>query len=360
MARLERDDALLVRVPNWLGDFVMAEPVLASLESALASGRFRRLSFAGPERFFDLLEGRFEEVTRLGPADDWVGHSVGIFLDGSLRSLWKAWRSGIDVRFSWNSGGRWLLATDGVRPALERGRTALGRGVSGRAPRRLPRPFGAACAQLVGLAGVPVVERAPLLRSNETARRAARGRLRSLGWEQDGPYLLLDASARKGSAKAAPVSLWLEVLEALGSRFDGSIVLASAPGEGALAREIHRAADGRRLLLYDEPPPTLLELLALMEDCEFFLGTDSGPRHLATASATPAVLLCGPTDPRHTADHTQHTQLIRQEVACGPCHREQCPLSRESGWMACMHEIPVRRILDGIDAVPMRRSFVEI
>jgi len=344
MARLSSEDALLLRLPSWLGDFVMAEPAIAALDGARRAGRLARLSLAGPERFFDLLEGRFEGAARLAPDDDWGGHHAALFLDGSARGPWRALRAGIGARFGWRGGGRGALLTDGLRPALERGLPAVGRGRRGSWPRRLPRPFGSACAELVGLAGVAVVERAPRLEAGVAARRSAAARRLELGLAEGEPYVLVDASARPGSAKAPPAELWVDVLRELRAGGAPAPLLVGAPGESELARRVALGLGEPETRLFDEPPPTLGELLALVEGCALFLGPDSGPRHLAVAAGRPQVVLCGPTDPRHTADHLERARVLRREVDCGPCHRERCPLPAGPEHLACFAGLEPRRI----------------
>jgi ADP-heptose:LPS heptosyltransferase len=322
MTRLRDGDRLLLRLPSWLGDLVMAEPVVDALHGALLDGRLGALSLAGPPRFLELLAEAAPRARRLGPDDDWRGHDAALFLDGSLRSVLRAWRAGIGERFGWTDGGRGLLLTGGMRPALERGGTPLDLGMHGGGRRRLPRPFGAAAAELCGLLGVAVVDRAPRLRATLDARAAVAARLRGLGLDPEEPYLVLDATGRPGSAKAAPPGLWAAALE-LVPRGAPPLVVLSAPGEEAPAREL---AGRLGAPLYDDPPPTLPELLAVVEGARLFLGADSGPRHLATATGRRQVVLFGPTDPRHTADHTERTTRLRRRVDCGPCHLERCPL----------------------------------
>lgn len=340
-------------MPSWLGDFVMAEPTLAGLDLARLDGRFRRLTVCGPERFFDLLQDRFEGVERVEPTGDWSGHDVALFLDGSARSLWRALRAGVGTRVSWSSGGRAWLASESYLPALEGGATPVGLGTHGRGLRRLPRPFGSTCAELAGLLGVPVVERAPRLGAAVAALRSVRSRLAEVGLGAN-PYLFLDGSARLDSAKAAPAELWVEVIEGLREAGAPPVVIASAPGEDALAREIQQALGEGGGFFFNAPPPTLGELLALIQGSRLFLGTDSGPRHLAVASATPAVILCGPTDPRHTADHNEAVVVIRREIECGPCHRERCPLGDGPARGACLGELRpgaiVQAVLDQLRA----------
>jgi heptosyltransferase II len=323
LTRLASDDSLLVRLPSWLGDWVMAEPTVASLAGALRRGRFRALSLAGPERFFELFENRFEGVRRLSEGDDWSGHDMALFLDGSSRSVMRAVRAGISERWSWSTGVRGLLATAGFRPALERGAAALHVGRKGRGLRRLPRPFGAACAELCGALGVPVTARAPLLAPTSRGEEAATSRLASLGLSEGDPYFALDISARPVSAKGVPAELWSAVLELLAERGAPPVLLLTAPGEDEAAPSLR----GKGGALVTDPPPSLAELLALISSSTLFLGPDSGPRHLAVATSRPIVTLFGPTDPRHTADHLELTTALRLELECAPCHLEVCPLS---------------------------------
>ena len=71
------------------------------------------------------------------------------------------------------------------------------------------------------------------------------------------------------------------------------------------------------------------------------LTADSGPRHLAVGLERPLVVVAGPTDPRHTADHLERTALLRVRVPCGPCHRERCPLAGAEHH-ACMARVAPR------------------
>jgi ADP-heptose:LPS heptosyltransferase len=71
----------------------------------------------------------------------------------------------------------------------------------------------------------------------------------------------------------------------------------------------------------------LPELVALASLAEVVATADAGPRHVAAAAGARLVVVAGPTDPRHTADGTSRTTLLRVPVECGPCHRETCPLT---------------------------------
>lgn len=347
MARLRSTDALLLRLPNWLGDFVMAEPLVDALSRASEGGGLRRLALVAPERFYDLFAGRFEGVARLAPGAAWGGFDAALFLDGSLGSVLRAMRFGIRERWGWSSGGRGAVLTAGFTPALERGGLPTGLGMKGRGRRALPRYFASAANELVGSLGVPVVDRAPRLRSGQGARRSVNQRLRDFGLEPGEPYWALDASARPDSAKAPGAALWATALRRADLSSLPPIVLLSAPGESSVARALARELGHPKVHLFDDLPPTLGELLAVVEGCELFIGPDSGPRHLATACARPQVILCGPTDPRHTGGDNGQTRILRIETGCGPCHLERCPLPEELN-QHCMGDIDPAAIAEAL------------
>ena len=354
--RFDSDTRLLLRMPSWLGDFVMAEPHLAACVRALEEGRLASLSIVGPARFLELLDGtchgklngaadgREGPVRRLGedgPQSAWRGHDAALFLDGSLRSLWRARQARIPVRWSWYSGGRWALASHGHWPACAGGAEALHLGsrspLLGPRSRHLPRPFGAKCGELLGAAGITPASRAPKFRPTARGLEQARKRQAALGLAPGAPFFVLDVSARANSAKAPAAEFWALVVESLQASGAPQLVSLTAPGEEGCGAQLKELATGAGVHV-TEPPPDLAELLALVSLAAVFLGADSGPRHLAAATGTPALVLFGPSDRRHTADHSATTRGLSAPVPCGPCHHELCNQSG-SNRQACFWKI---------------------
>ncbi len=70
---------------------------------------------------------------------------------------------------------------------------------------------------------------------------------------------------------------------------------------------------------------TLTRLAELFRRAALFVGSDSGPMHLACFVQTPAVVLYGPTDPVVNAPY-QHSRFImlRKDVSCNPCRIRDC------------------------------------
>ncbi|MBM3327961.1 MAG: glycosyltransferase family 9 protein [Calditrichaeota bacterium] len=82
------------------------------------------------------------------------------------------------------------------------------------------------------------------------------------------------------------------------------------------------------------------DLVALLSQSKAFIGSDSGPMHIATAVGTPTVALFGPTVPEFGfAPFRAASGVVQVEgLACRPCHPhgpKVCPL----GHFRCMNEI---------------------
>jgi heptosyltransferase-2 len=73
---------------------------------------------------------------------------------------------------------------------------------------------------------------------------------------------------------------------------------------------------------------TVQQTTALLERADLFIGADSGPAHLAASAGTLSVVLfSGTNQPRQWRPWSRHALIVRQRVACRPCHQKSCPLA---------------------------------
>ena len=95
------------------------------------------------------------------------------------------------------------------------------------------------------------------------------------------------------------------------------------PGERECAEAVVAASAGAAKLA---PPTASIEvLLWMLSRARLFVGSDSGPVHLAALVGTPLAVLFGPTDPVENAPFPGvPSRVIRRDVGCNPC-REGCP-----------------------------------
>lgn len=98
------------------------------------------------------------------------------------------------------------------------------------------------------------------------------------------------------------------------------VTYGAAPAELASAqRVVSRAAGAARLAPRTK---TLQELAALLEAATAYIGSDTGPLHVASLVGTPVVQILGPTDPVENRPYPGTPfQSIRVPVVCSPCRR---------------------------------------
>jgi heptosyltransferase-2 len=326
---LRGDERVVVRLPSWLGDFVMAEPALRALEAALPRGN---LTLVGLALHLELLARRFTTARRIALAareadapEHYENHDLAFLCTGSFRSAWAAFRARVPRRVGFARDGRGLLLTDGLTAARERGGVphALGRAGGGR--RWLPRPLTRSLAELLGLVGVPLAHTEPRLDVEPEALARARARRAAGGLDPDAPFVLVHAGARPGSSKGVEPSLWTHAARAMLAQRELAFVFAAGPGEEASLAALG-PLQGLRKLVLEAPVAGLAESLAHTAEAEIVWSGDTGPRHLARALQRPAVIVTGPTDPRHCGEG-ERERVLWTELACAPCHRETCPLA---------------------------------
>lgn len=94
------------------------------------------------------------------------------------------------------------------------------------------------------------------------------------------------------------------------------------PGEEALA---HRIVSSARSGAARAVASTLKQFVALARTAALFVGGDTGPLHLAAASATPIVGLYGPTSPERNGPFDPRDITVGRELWCrAACHRRSC------------------------------------
>jgi heptosyltransferase-2 len=309
---------LAVRAPNWVGDLVMATPIL---EAAASDGRFERVTVlvrahlvpiltGGPlERHVRAIEkGRDESALYRELAPDAV-----LLLSNSLGAAWRAWKARVPLRAGSALAGRGLLLTHRVVPPTRGGR-------------RAPIPTAHLHADVAGLLGIAPASLHPRLYTSESARRAMRARLGELGLAPGARYALCTPSAAFGAAKMWPSEHHARALDLLRERLGLVGVVTGGPGEEPVLRAVAAAARHPVLDLSNEPRD-LEKLKALVAEATLLLTSDSGPRWFAAAFDVPCVTVMGPNFPELTASSLERCTVVRVEgLECSPCLERVCPL----------------------------------
>ncbi|MCG8589327.1 MAG: glycosyltransferase family 9 protein [Proteobacteria bacterium] len=136
------------------------------------------------------------------------------------------------------------------------------------------------------------------------------------------PVLIHPGTSPGTVYKRYPPARYAEVIRALAARDGADAWVAFGPSaeERASARAVVEAARGAARLAPETR--SIGRLAALCEQARVFVGSDSGPLHLASLVGTPVVQLLGPTHPVHNQPYTGTPwRRVHVPQSCSPCRR---------------------------------------
>jgi len=298
---LPRSTRIYVRLPNWLGDVVMAIPLLRALR---ASRPDAELTLVGKSQFRSLVEAagvadRYEPLPKRGLGYWRHFHAfrkrypdVYLLLTNSIRGDMEAWLSRCPQRFGLRRTGKLRFGlTHSFRPESsyderEHHQLDLWENVW--------RHFGLDAP----------IDRTPLEATDKSprARHATR------------PLIGLIAGSENMPSKRWPVAHWRALLAALPEH---RFVLFGTPGDRPIAQAI---ADGHSNLHVENAAgkTDLAGFVLRLCECSLLVTNDTGGMHLGNAFGVPLIGLFGPTNPVRTRPVFASRVEIMQPPGCPP------------------------------------------
>ncbi len=332
---------IIVRMPNWIGDLVMATPILADLRKAFPKAHITAMcrnplcELLREDPHIDELFcfSKVGTLTRRNDRRDIIEklrrgqHDLGILLTHSFSSAWLFWQGKVRRRLGYKGNGRLCFVTD-----------------------RLPLPKNLEEQHLVVTykmllepLGVAVSDTLPKLYLSEKEIDAAKALLRQLGITPGKRLVGINPGATYGSAKCWLPERFREVtLRLLENNDDIFVIYFGDQGSASLVKEICQGLPPRVINLAGLT--SLRELAALIKLCTVLLTNDSGPMHIAAALGTPLVALFGSTNEVTTGPYKTGT-VIHKHVACSPCYQRTCPID-----FKCMKQIEANEVTGEIEA----------
>ena len=329
---------IVVRLPNWLGDGVMAVPALRALRRRFPVAEFvlfgrgvfePLLSESGLYDRFLPRGGKSSETDAVTALRD-LDADLAIIFPHSFRSALEPWRAAIPMRIGYAREGRTRLLSHSIS-VHRRGRDIA------------PVPMHYQYLELVGICGATGTPMDGDLAAGPEAEERADEWLALRGIDRRTRPLGLNPGASFGPSKIYPPELLAAAADRAVRAGHGPLLILCGPGEEGLAREVEDALQSPCASAADDPPP-LDVLKGILLRLSALVTTDSGPRHLATALGVPTVVVMGPTDPRFTAARLERSAILRRDVPCGPCHERFCPLDHR-----CMREIAPDDVAAALD-----------
>lgn len=324
---------ILVRLPNWLGDALMARPLLHGLRRAQPAAEIRAVA---PGGLLDLLavEATFDR------ADPWPASSAA---RGTLARALRAWRpeAALVLPFSFSSA-RFAAATGA---AIRIGYAHEGRSLL--LTRRLRRPdrgelhLSREYLALGAALGVREGPLPPLAPADEAMRAAAmlRGRV-----APGAPRLaVLAPRSAYGPARQWPAARFAELGRALAARGFAVLVTGTARERDTAAEVAAAGGPGCANVAGETDLPVLAALVAA---ADLAVCNDSGLAHLAGAAGTPTVTLYGSTSSAWTAALGPRVRVVQHPPVCSPCFRRTCVIGYR-----CLGAISVGEVARACEAV---------
>jgi heptosyltransferase-2 len=316
---------ILVVAPNWIGDALMAQPLLARLHEKI------------PGLELDVLAPEWvAPVARRMPEVDEV---VAVPFRHRALQLGKRWKIGRELKArayqqaivlpnTWKSALVPFFADIRLRSGYV-GESRYGllnllyKKTGAAMPlhyARLSEPPGKEPAQ-------PLPQ--PRLRAEPHEIEAAKRR-----FGVRGRYAVFCPGAEYGPAKRWPY------FKDLSQRLQTQTVILGSAHDREAARDIL----GRNLV----GETTLDEAIALIAGADYVVTNDSGLMHIAAALGRPQVALFGSSSPKHTPPLSPAARVLWLGVECSPCFQRVCPL----GHFRCMREMAVETVLKEIQNLP--------
>ncbi len=153
------------------------------------------------------------------------------------------------------------------------------------------------------------------------------------------------------ASKKCDPQKFAEIANAVQSEYDAEILILWGPEDKIEAEEISRLMNGKSTLA---PATSIVEMAAMISECDALIANDSGPMHISTALATPALSLHGPTDPKLQGPFgDKHEAVLHDELDCIICHHLECPRKHE-----CFLELPLEKVMNKFDILLRKNNLI--
>jgi len=296
---------IVIRLPNWLGDALMARPLLHALArrypgaERTAIGPGAVLDLLAPDRVFEHARelASFASTSRPAPRPD-----LALVLPPSFSSAFQAWRLGARRRVGFAGDARDLLLTRAVRRAP-------------RGDRHLSEEY----LDLLGDDDATDVAPPPLpvaAEASAAARDAARRE-----FAEAGRVALLAPGAIYGPAKRWPAERFAELARRLARR-GFAVLVCGAEADRAVCDEVAAAGEARSLA----GQLSLATQAGLCAAAALAVCNDSGFAHLSAAVGAPTVAVFGSTSSAWTAPRGARVRVVQHPPVCAPCFQRTCAI----------------------------------
>ncbi len=312
---------VFIRMPNWLGDVIMALPAVESLREKYPKIKIILGTLKKNRQILETaLISNFviaeinknsirvnSKIIRRHKAD------AAILFTNSFSSALEVFLARIKMRIGYTLDGRSLLLTERIK-----------------AEREIDRPH--QILYYKNLLSALSINDTEISAPSISAPDINPDFLERAGWNPRTTTIGINPGAAYGSAKRWLPEYFREVAEHFTGLGAQVLVFGASEQEIVNAGKISDNISG---VINLAGKTSLPELLYAINMCDIFITNDSGPMHIAAALGKNVVAIFGPTNLKQTAPVTKNSRVCSSNEPCSPCMERECPLKHHN----CMKNV---------------------
>lgn len=337
---------IIVKMPNWLGDAVMAAPVLKDLRDRWPNAKITAMCQSNIAPLFS-FDPNIDEILSYNKPSGWIHrachkdvieplrqgeYDLGILLTNSFSSAYWFWKGAVKYRIGYANGLRSFLLNKAIPfpSKMEKQHLVL------------------TYKELLLPLGIPISNSSPQLYLSEEEKIFASQLLKDYGIKKGEIVVGINPGAAYGSAKCWPPERYEEITLKLLERPSLFVLYFGDQNGKALVDQICQKMPDRVINLAGKTK--LRELIALINACSIFLTNDSGPMHIASALHVPLLALFGSTNEVKTGPYNGG-KVLHKHVECSPCYLRKCPKKD----FPCMTSIQTEEVFEELKNIIEKR-----
>ncbi len=317
---------ILVISPNWIGDAIMAQPLLQLLKQQYPAVAIDVLA---PKWVVPVWQAMREVNNvyatsfrhgRLQLKERWnwarflkkLSYDRAYVLPNTFKFALIPWMASIPKRIGYLGEKRYGLLN-----------------VIHYDNKEAPRPMIPFYAALASAPAVEVKRREDYpLPHMSVSEKEVTNLLGKLNINKEKLIIAFAPGAEFGSAKRWPTHCFADLCGHIFSEFrDAQILLLGSLNDKMICDEIALKVPEVKNFA---GKTTLKEAIELISQIDVMVTNDSGLMHIASAFEKPVVAIYGSTDYKHTPPFSKYSEIVSLNLECAPCQKRECPLGHHN------------------------------
>ena len=152
------------------------------------------------------------------------------------------------------------------------------------------------------------------------------------------PIVAINPGATNSTAKRWPAERFAEVADRLNRESGYQTVIVGTEGDREVAETVADAMRTPAIVLAGKT--SIAELKGVLSCAQLVVSNDTGAAHVSAALGVPTVVVFGPTEHIATRPLSTRAAVVRHDVECSPCMLRECPIDHR-----CMTGVQAEDVL---------------